>query len=231
MYGSILIGAKYWAPGNSNTDVGAGSTQLDPGAKRQDQLISPFQSIFTIAPESATYVAGLTFLKNISATAFKGASYLVNNSGESNITIGLSSGLPILTGYFNTTWNPYSSFEDIDNAYILKGNNAYGKPNIYLANLCSAKTDVFEPFDQQQLIWTGFYQSVLGLNIDNPQMEFNGKLYSYYTGAVSTNIFGGDTYIVRYGYRTTAQSHALTYFKRGINEAPGLASNNILPNL
>lgn len=231
MYGSILIGAKYWAPGNSNTDVGSGSSQLDPGAKRQDQLISPFQSIFTIAPESATYVAGLTFLKNISATAFKGASYIVNNSGESNITIGLSSGLPILTGYFNTTWNPYSSPENIDNAYILKGNNAYGKPNIYLANLCSAKTDVFEPFDQQQLIWTGFYQSVLGLNIDNPQIEFNGKLYSYYTGAVSTNIFGGDTYICRYGYRTTAQSHALTYFKRGINETPGLASNNILTNL
>lgn len=231
MYGSILIGAKYWAPGNSNTDVGTMSSQIDSGARRQDQLISPFQAIFTIAPESATYVAGLSFLKNISATAFKGASYIVNNSGESNITIGLSSGLPALTGYFNTTWNPYSSPEDIDNAYILKGNNTYGKPNVYLANLCSAKTDVFEPFDQQQLVWTGFYQSLSGINIENPQMEFNGKLYSYYTGAVSTNIFGGDTYICRYGYRTTAQSFALSYFKRGINEAPDLASNNILTNL
>jgi len=213
MRGYVLVGAKYWAPGNSNTDVGSDSDQIDPGARRQDQLISPFQSIFTIAPESATYVAGLTFLKNISATAFKGASYLVNNSGESNITLGLSSGLPALQGYTARDWDTF------DNAYLIKCDIDKGKPNVYLANLCSAKTDVFEPFDQQQLIWTGFYQSVLGLNIENPQIEFNGKLYSYYTGAVSTNIFGGDTYICRYGYRTTSQSHALTFFKRGVNES------------
>jgi hypothetical protein len=214
MRGYVLVGAKYWAPGNSNTDVGSDSDQIDSGARRQDQLISPFQSIFTIAPESATYVSGLTFLKNISATAFKGASYLVNNSGESNITLGLSSGLPALQGYTARDWNTF------DNAYLIKCAIDKGKPNVYLANLCSAKTDVFEPFDQQQLIWTGFYQSVLGLNIENPQMEFNGKLYSYYTGAVSTNIFGGDTYICRYGYRTTSQSHALTYFKRGAAFSP-----------
>jgi hypothetical protein len=226
MYGSVLVGAKYWAPGNSNTDVGATGSfyddDIDSGAIKQDQLISPFQSIFTIAPESATYVAGLTFLKNISATAFKGASYLVNNSGESNITIGLSSGLPAITGYFNNAWNPYiASFANLGKDYLLKGDLNRGKPNVYLANLCSAKTDVFEPFDQQQLIWTGFYQSVLGLNIENPQIEFNGKLYSYYTGAVSTNIFGGDTYICRYGYRTTAQSHAITYFGTGFTNTPG----------
>ena len=214
MRGYVLVGAKYWAPGNSNTDVGSDSDQIDSGARRQDQLISPFQSIFTIAPESATYVAGLTFLKNMSATAFKGASYLVNNSGESNITLGLSSGLPALQGYTARDWNTF------DNAYLIKCAIDKGKPNVYLANLCSAKTDVFEPFDQQQLVWTGFYQSVLGLNIENPQIEFNGKLYSYYTGAVSTNIFGGDTYICRYGYRTTSQSHALTYFKRGAAFSP-----------
>ena len=167
-------------------------------------------------------MTGLSFLKNISATAFKGASYLVNNSGESNITIGLSSGLPALTGYFSNAWNPYiSSFAILGKDYLLKGDLDRGKPNVYLANLCSAKTDVFEPFDQQQLIWTGFYQSVLGLNIENPQIEFNGKLYSYYTGAVSTNIFGGDTYICRYGYRTTAQSYAVTYFKTGFTNTPG----------
>jgi hypothetical protein len=222
MRGYVLVGAKYWAPGNSNTDVGSDSTQIDPGARRQDQLISPFQSIFTIAPESATYVAGLTFLKNISATAFKGASYLVNNSGESNITLGLSSGLPALQGYTARDWDTF------DNAYLIKCAIDKGKPNVYLANLCSAKTDVFEPFDQQQLIWTGFYQSVLGLNIENPQIEFNGKLYSYYTGAVSTNIFGGDTYICRYGYRTTSQSHALTFFKRGLNES---GASSFIPNV
>ena len=230
MYGSVLVGAKYWAPGNSGTDVGATGqfTDSDLDVTKQDQLLSPFQSIFTIAPESATYVSGLTFLKNISATAFKGASYLVNNSGESNITIGLTSGLPALTGYYWNTWNPYiNSFANTGKDYLLKGDLDRGKPNVYLANLCSAKTDVFEPFDQQQLISTGFYKSTLSVNlvtgVDNGDIKFN-----YYEGTTSGNLFGGDTYICRYGYRTTAQSFGLTYFGRGNNAA---FSGDIIPSI
>jgi hypothetical protein len=222
MRGYVLVGAKYWAPGNSATDVGTDSIQIDPGARRQDQLISPFQSIFTIAPESATYVAGLTFLKNISSTAFKGASYIVNNSGESNITIGLTSGLPALQGFTARDWDTY------DNAYLIKCDANKGRQNVYLANLCSAKTDVFEPFDQQQLVSTGFYKSTLNVNlvtgVDNGDIKFN-----YYEGVTSGNLFGGDTYICRYGYRTTSQSFALTFFKRGTNEDP--FSAGIIPNL
>jgi hypothetical protein len=235
MFGYVFVGAKYWSLGNSGTDVGVDSWtslagQLD--VLKQDQLLSPLQAIFTIAPESATYVSGLSFLKNISSTAFKGASYLVNNSGESSIALGFDSGVPALTGFYSNKWKSY------DHASLLKcpigsppapfGANQGGRPNVYLANLCSAKTDVFEPFDQQQLVWTGFYQSLLGLDIDNPQIEFNGKLYSYYTGAVSTNIFGGDTYICRYAYRTTAQSHAITYFKVGDNAQQDEDPNNTI---
>jgi hypothetical protein len=232
MYGSVLIGAKYWSPGNVNTDVGATGQftnfDIDSGAIRQDQLLSPFQSIFTIAPESATYVSGLTFLKNISATAFKGASYLVNNSGESNITIGLTSGLPALTGYYWNTWNPIvNSFANTGKDYLLKGELIRGKPNVYLANLCSAKTDVFEPFDQQQLVSTGFYKSTLNVNletgVDDGDIKFN-----YYEGVTSGNLFGGDTYICRYGYRTTSQSFSLSYFGRGDNAA---FSGDIIPSI
>ena len=231
MYGSVLVGAKYWAPGNSNTDVGTtglySNPGVDSGAVRQDQLLSPFQSIFTIAPESATYVAGLSFLKNISSTAFKGASYLVNNSGESSIAIGLSSGLPALTGYGLNTWNladPHGIIIPPTNDYLAKGSIAFGRPNVYLANLCSAKTDVFEPFDQQQLNSTGFYKSTLGVSLETGTL--NGD--SYYSGASSGNLFGGDTYICRYGYRTTAQSFAISYFGRGNNAA---FSGDIIPNI
>ena len=226
MYGSVLVGAKYWAPGNSNTDVGANEPGLD--VTKQDQLLSPFQCIFTIAPESATYVSGLTFLKNISATAFKGASYLVNNSGESNITIGLTSGLPALTGYNFSTWNPYvNSFANEGKDYLLKGELFRGKPNVYLANLCSAKTDVFEPFDQQQLISTGFYKSTLKVDLATGVDDGNIK-YNYYEGTTSGNVFGGDTYICRYGYRTTSQSFALSYFGRGNNAE---FNNDIIPSI
>ena len=31
MYGSVLVGAKYWAPGNSGTDVGATGQFTDEG--------------------------------------------------------------------------------------------------------------------------------------------------------------------------------------------------------
>lgn len=35
-----------------------------------------------------------------------------------------------------------------------------GRPNAYLTNLCAEKSDVFEPFDQQKLVWTGFYRDL-----------------------------------------------------------------------
>jgi hypothetical protein len=35
-----------------------------------------------------------------------------------------------------------------------------GRPNVYLTNLCAEKSDVFEPFDQQKLVWTGFYRDL-----------------------------------------------------------------------
>lgn len=206
MFGYVFVGAKYWAPGNTNTDI----------AKTELGLLSPYQSIFMLAPESATYVQGLTFLKNISSTAFKGASYIVNNSGESNITLGMVSGLPRLAGYKAGSWKTF------DNDSLQKCDAAHGRPNVYLANLCSAKADVFEPFDQQQLVSTGFYQSTLDLDEDNPEVFFNGKLQSYFNGVTTPYIFGGDTYITRYSYRTTAQSHAVTYFNTG-NDANNLS--------
>lgn len=226
MFGYLFIAAKYWSPGSTQADCGITTDAASMlTATNQNVLLSPFQSIFMIAPESATYVQGLTFLKNISATAFKGASYIVNNSGESNITLGFVSGPPVLRGFSNSQWKTF------DNSSLLKCNAAKGRPNVYLTNLCSAKTDVFEPFDQQQLVWTGYYKSLLGVNLENPQMEFNGKLYSYYSGAVSDEFFGGDTYITRYSYRTTSQSHAVTYFKTGINVEHVDDSNNTIEDL
>ncbi len=210
MHGNILIGAQYSVPG---------TTGVDSKSFPNQELLSNLQTIFTVAPESATYVQGLTFLKNISSTAFKGASYIVNNSGESNITLGLTSGLPALYGYYSQAW------DTLDNSFISKVPIAYGRPNVYLANLCSTKTDVFEPFDQQQLVSTGYYESLLNVNTTTGVDSVTGK--NFYVGASSDDIFGGDTYIARYGYRTTAQSFALTYFKKGVNQEPGDFINSI----
>ena len=73
----------------------------------------------------------------------------------------------------------------------------------YLTNLCSFKTDVYKSIDTQKLIWTGF--EVIGEDLNNYIFEdYTGNT----TGSPTFNtedthpnhIFGGDTFINRYGY-------------------------------
>jgi hypothetical protein len=100
-----------------------------------------------------------------------------------------------------------------------------GRPNIYLVNLCAKKTDVFAPFDEQQLVWTGYYQEIKEVNLDTgtatPDINF-----SYYSGQSSLNIFGGDTYICKYSYRTTSATFGLAHFAKGLNSTTITGNNN-----
>lgn len=97
-------------------------------------------------------------------------------------------------------------------------NDIKTRPNTYLINLCSNKTDVFEPFDKQQLVWTGYYKSLLNVDL-NTGIDTDGN--NYYSDSLATSesgdIFGGDTYICRYSYRTTSNLYGLGRFKKGIN--------------
>jgi hypothetical protein len=230
LYGKVLIGAKYNAPGTANIDVGVATGSA--GYLNQSQMLSNLQTIFMLDPEGATYIAGLAYLKNINSTAFKGATYLVNNSGESAIALSMISGVPVLKGYFSSGWGGLSASHIVKSPLSVTVTlppptgtvkQDIGRPNVYLANLCSAKTDVFEPFDQQPLVWTGHYQPLLfketttGIAYDDEAKKFK---QSYYAGATSAPIYGGDTYITRYGYRSTSQDHSIVRFRRGDNEEP-----------
>lgn len=295
--GSLLIAAAYHEVGRTGIDVG----YSEGGHKGTQENLGTYQSVFAIDPDSATYLAGLTFFKNASATGFKGATYLINNSGESAIALGLTSGIPPLAGYkasdwiradggtslnrviggvpygvsvyvdsigigakltamtnYQTTGGKTPFFLAVENQLIALGYNGAGNPgvnngditlqvlqdgdvgncnvfglgcsftwsgtmykpagapNTYLANLCSAKTDVFEPFDQQSLVSTGYYKSTLDVNLTTG-LSSDGRS-NYYTGASSDTFFGGDTYLCRYGYRSTSQSFAFTYLKSGSNQ-------------
>jgi hypothetical protein len=123
-------------------------------------------------------------------------------------------------------------------------NNSVGaRPNTYVVNLCSNKTDVFEPFDKQELVWTGYYQPLNGILVDTLDLEtgYDFQTGNYYYGdssspSVSGPIFGGDTYICRYSYRTTSNLYGLGRFKKGVNSysikrnlgtSSGLQSSNI----
>lgn len=302
--GNVLIGAVYNEIGRTGIDVGVSVG----GVTTKQDCLSYYQCLFTIDADSATYLAGLSYLKNASATAFKGATYLVNDSGESAIALGMTSGIPPLAGYGSGDWaestgntslkrvsggavgipvsiyiddcsqigyqtallnysaNPFEDgktdfFLEVEAAVVALGYNGAGQPgvnngdityqvllqggapqdcnflgfscaftwngtiykpsgtpNTYLTNLCSAKTDVFEPFDQQQLISTGYYKSTLEVNTNTGLDAFDGTT-NYYSGATSDVVFGGDTFICRYGYRTTSQSFGFTWFRSGSNEA------------
>ena len=80
-----------------------------------------------------------------------------------------------------------------------------------MANLHAFKTDVYKSIDNQELVWTGF--EVLGDELNNFIFKSNGDPASYDGGSAnfsterinSEGIFGGDTYICRYGFRSTIQ--------------------------
>ena len=138
--------------------------------------------------------------------------------------------------------------------YTLSGADPkYGFPMAWLINVCSAKTDVYTPFDKQTLVWTGFYHSIAEEFSDFEQSNdlTQGYVYeqlakpvadavtsivngngdtvelpsvAYFKGNTTDEIYGGDTYITRYAFRTTSHSYGHSWFRAStaLNDAgPG----------
>lgn len=99
-------------------------------------------------------------------------------------------------------------------SYFLEAKNSVymGYPMAWLVNLCSIRTDVYNPFDKQQLVWTGYFKRI---DIQELVSE-GGDETTYYNGVTSDKIFGGDTYICKYNFRTTSQSYGHTHFRSNI---------------
>lgn len=69
---------------------------------------------------------------------------------------------------------------------------------LHMANLHAFKTDVYNRTDDQPLVWTG--HEVIGDAIKDFIVDDNGNPIG--SGTFNTGpVFGGDTYICRYGYR------------------------------
>jgi hypothetical protein len=93
-------------------------------------------------------------------------------------------------------------------------NQFYGHPMAWLLNVCAVRTDVFNPFDKQQLVWTGYYQPINDVNLANGAAnDGDGNITNYYLGGDSDEIYGGDTYITKYSFRSTSQSYGHAYFR------------------
>lgn len=117
-----------------------------------------------------------------------------------------------------------------------------GYPTAWLVNLESARTDVYNPMDKQELVWTGYYKAinprviegeVVGLDSGECLDDYENTT-NYYTGAESGKIFGGDTYITRYAFRTTSHSYGHCFFRAAVKRSdasvnhndPGASQNN-----
>lgn len=219
---SALIAVSYDNPEGSTFDNVYFS---DLKTDEVDDLLGNLNSLFTIRPKSITYLPGSTILTNDKSHAFQGADNIFNFSGETQIFTNLVTGPPAILAWSdigfpgaNFTTAPWHSPETISSILstgLESVSSTYSDdsdistfPVLYLTNLVSYKTDVFKPFDEQNLVWTGFYQSVSGVNIETG--EVNDKT-NYYAGVQSGQIYGGDTYISRYSFRSTGQTYGGVY--------------------
>ena len=106
--------------------------------------------------------------------------------------------------------------------YSLEPNSEFaGLPMSWMVNINAIKTDVFNPFDRQELVWTGYYKEIESVDLDTgivTELDASGGTENYYDGtATSGFVFGGDTFITRYAFRTTSQSYGHTFFRGSTN--------------
>lgn len=164
---NVMIGAQYTAYREDSFANIENSTDVFTNQFTARAL----GNVFAITNNGASYINGLSYLKVPNVDSFHGAQYLDNYGGETAIALSLKSGLPRLLGHVtdSATYDSNHYDTESDSGSILRALNpdenpdslyetlGRGKANMFLANLHSYKTDVFNPFDNQTLVWTGYY--------------------------------------------------------------------------
>jgi hypothetical protein len=162
----VMVGARY----NSYYQSSFNAYENSTGSFTNFFNPRALANVFTISNNGASYIDGLSYLKVTDTDSFHGAQYLDNYCGESAIALSIKSGLPALLGYnFDEREVPHYDTSSKEGTILTAPDPTVisdptywpelyrGKANIFLANLHSYKTDVFNPFDNQTLVWTGYY--------------------------------------------------------------------------
>jgi len=222
---SILIGAAYFDP-NPNDQFGHKGENI-VNSKRSIFVIKPKSITYLPADTSLSTTGGTEFHGIDRIINFKGESKIIiglesglprligwhhdgavarNVTTDSMLTTyqNVSSWYRI-GGYYNITTGSKRLFANVGNQDTYPNADDYpiGLPAAYLINLCSLKTDVYKSFDDQKLVWTGYYQKIDDKARDN-----------YFVGAESDQIFGGDTYISRFSFRMTGVPYGFSTLKQ-----------------
>ena len=135
---------------------------------------------------------------------------IYNLGGESSILLGYKiNRLPNLGSWTEpgqgASWHatppgpltPFSFADENSTANAVAGQ---------IHNLQAFKTDMYLSFDTQELVWTGY--EVLGDDLDNFVLNDNGTAphegqSGFHNFGETGDIWGGDTFICRHGYRIT----------------------------
>ena len=124
-----------------------------------------------------------------------------NLGGESSILLGYKPNRTPNPGYFNDALGNELLGMDLLVLLIAFHIKLFDDPvRLQLHNFQAYKTDMYLSYDTQELIWTGY--EVLGDELENYTLKEDGTPTA---GANFTtdDIYGGDTFICRHGYRIT----------------------------
>jgi hypothetical protein len=159
---------------------------------------------------------------------------IYNIGGHTHIALKPKRFLPYLASGQYADWREIRSDKSgisfsgyTDNSYldIVPGTNSGNAEQVglqlFMANLHAFKTDVYNRADDQELVWTGF--EVTGSDIDRFVVDDNGTPIAPSPNFRTGKIFGGDTYICRYGYRMTHREE--------VDEAGASLSSGYVANL
>jgi hypothetical protein len=141
-----------------------------------------------------------------------------NLGGESSILLGYKQNrLPSLGGWPQGV-NGGAFWHTTVGAGLPFGYQAAEPVKLQLHNLQAFKTDMYLSYDTQELIWTGF--EVVGDDLTNYTLQEDGTSTIGATHT-TTDIYGGDTFICRHGYRIT---HRPEYTAEEPNDRKNLIS-------
>ena len=178
-----------------------------------------------IGQKAKTYLPGDSIF-DVRSLGFGGK--IFNEFGETGIAVGLKD-MHELSAYYarmepyndnghnnwaGTNWGYFGYHHDSTPSILVNplnfqgdwdsnsGYNGANRSKSWIVNLKAFKTDVYKSIDSQELVWTGFEvleDDLQYFTIGHNNAHFKTGSLSTVNGEVHEGIFGGDTYICRYG--------------------------------
>ena len=195
------------------------------GTNYQQQSIAPTFRHYPLREKCKTYLRGNSIfdgrslgfgqrIYNLGGESSIMLGYLANrqpNQGVWPSAFGPGLGVPTAPWHINPEDPVLGDPNNPDQQFYYE--NPTSPAQLQIHNLHAFKTDMYLSFDTQELIWTGY--EVLGedlqnfiLNEDGSEPDAydedaNGNATEFTTFGETGEVWGGDTYLCRHGYRIT----------------------------